>query len=63
MHPTHSIAGPHAVWEWALVVCAVLILVWVLYLGVKYTFWPGEDAPDHIKRKILEGDAPPRRKL
>jgi len=56
MHPMNHMAGPHSLWEYVVVACAVVILIWVFYLGIKYTFWPGEEQPDHIKRKILEPD-------
>ncbi len=63
MYPTDHMAGPHAFWEYALVACAVVVLVWVLYKAFMYTIRPGEKEPDHIKRRILESDAtPPRRK-
>jgi hypothetical protein len=63
MHPTSHMAGPHAFWEYALVACAIVVLVWVLYKAFMYTIRPGEEAPDHIKRRILESnDAPPERK-
>lgn len=53
----HHMLMPHSFWAYALVAVDVLILVWVLFLGLKYTFKPGEESPDHIKRRILE-DAP-----
>jgi len=54
MQHAHSISGAHAFWEYAVVVAAVIVLIWVLYLAFKYTVWPGEEEPDHIKRRILE---------
>ncbi len=60
MSAMNSMAAPHAGWEYGLVAGALIILVWVLYLGVRFTLWPGEESPHHIKRKILEGDAPAR---
>lgn len=45
--------------EWVLVGLAVLLVVWVIYRAVVLTLRPGEDDPDHIKRKILEDDEPP----
>jgi len=52
-------AGPHAIWEYALVACSVVVLVWVLYKAFMYTIRPGEEEPDHIKRRILESDGTP----
>jgi len=52
-------AGPQAAWEYVLVAVAVLIVVWVFYLAFKYTFKPGEEQADHIKRRILEKDDSP----
>ena len=54
MHDMSHMAGPQAWWEYVLVACAIVILAWVLYRAFKYTFWPGEKEPGHIKRKILE---------
>jgi hypothetical protein len=45
--------------EWALFVLECAITVWVLWLAVKTTLHPGEDAPDHVKRSILDDDAAP----
>ena len=45
--------------EWALFVLESAITVWVLWLAVKVTLRPGEDAPDHVKRSILDDDALP----
>jgi hypothetical protein len=45
--------------EWALFVLEAAITVWVLWLGVKTTLRPQEDAPDHVKRSILDDDAVP----
>jgi hypothetical protein len=45
--------------EWALFVLESAITVWVLWLAVKVTLRPGEDAPDHVKRSILDDDVDP----
>ena len=53
----------HPVWEdfgaleWVCVVAAGLVTVWVIWRAVQMTVRPGEAAPDHIKRRILE-DSP-----
>lgn len=44
--------------EWALFVLECAITVWVLWLAVKTTLRPGEDAPDHVKNSILGADDP-----
>jgi hypothetical protein len=44
--------------EWALFVLECAITVWVLWLAVKTTLRPGEDAPDHVKNSILGDDDP-----
>lgn len=59
MHSAKHMAGPHALWEYDLVACAAVVLVWVLYKAFQYTCWLGEEGPDHIKRKILEADNTP----
>ena len=40
----------------AVVGIAFAVVVVAYYLAIKCTFWPGEDEPDHIKRRILEDD-------
>lgn len=42
--------------EWGLFVLECAITVWVLWLAVKMTLRPGEDAPDHVKNSILGED-------
>ena len=56
MHDMSHMAGPQAAWEYVLVAVAVIIVVWVFYLAFQYTFKPGEEQADHIKRRILEKD-------
>jgi len=41
---------------WALFVAEVAVTVWVLWLCVRWTLAPREDAPDHVKRSILGDD-------
>lgn len=38
-----------------LIVSSVIVLATIIY-SVKWTIWPGEQADNHIKRKILEMD-------
>lgn len=53
---------PESALEWAIGVVAVAVTVWVLWLCVRWTVSPREDAPDHVKRSILDDDvAPPPR--
>jgi hypothetical protein len=51
MHHWHS---PHTVWEFVILIVDAIVVVWVFYLAIKYTVKPGEENPDHIKRKALE---------
>jgi hypothetical protein len=55
----HFDFGRFSVLEWALFVAECAITVWVLWLAVKTTLRPGEDAPDHVKRSILSDDESP----
>jgi hypothetical protein len=64
----HHVVMPHTLGAYILLAVDIVILVWVLFLAAKYTFRPGEESADHIKRRILEdgpgkqekpGDAPP----
>lgn len=41
------------IWGLVAVACA-----WVLWKSVQWTIWPGEEAPDHVKRSILDDDLP-----
>lgn len=45
--------------EWIGVGLAALFVVWVIWRAVVLTVRPGEDDPNHIKRMILDDDAPP----
>ena len=40
----------------AVVGIAFAVVIVAYYLAIKNTLWPGEDDPDHIKRRILEDD-------
>lgn len=53
-HTGHAAAARPAFYEYLLVAIAVVAMVWTLYLAVRMTVRPGEDKPDHIKRRILE---------
>ena len=54
-------AHDHATWEafglveWLVVGVASAFVAWTIWLAVKYTLKPGEDAPDHHKRLIFRG--------
>ena len=56
----HS-ATAHSFIDLMLVAGAALVVILAFYLAVKYTFWPGERSPNHIKRRILDdfGRNPP----
>ena len=44
--------------EWLLIALAGLLVVWVIWRAIVLTVRPGEDDPHHIKRSILDDDAP-----
>ena len=45
---------------WVIWGLAALSCAWVLWKSVQWTFWPGEEEPDHVKRSILDdGPAAP----
>jgi hypothetical protein len=44
--------------EWALYVGEALVTIAVLWFAVRWTVEPGEEAPDHVKRDVLEDDDP-----
>jgi hypothetical protein len=49
------------IFDYAVVVLAVVLVVITTVLTVRWLIRPGEDAPDHIKRLILDDEWPPRR--
>ena len=49
--------------EWLGYSAMALVCIWVLWRAVVATMHPNEDAPDHAKRVILDGDALPPRLL
>lgn len=44
--------------EWAIAIAAALASLWSIWQSVRYAVHPGETEPDHIKRSILEDEAP-----
>lgn len=54
--PSHasSLSGQ---WETVVVVAAGVVVAVVFTLAIKMLLWPGERAPDHIKRAILDDSA------
>lgn len=56
MHAGHATAARPALYEYLLVAGAVVVLVWVFYLAIRVSVWPGEEEPNHIKRMILEDE-------
>lgn len=52
-HTSHAATRPD-LYEYLLVGVAAVAAAWTIYLAVRYTVRPGEDNPDHIKRRILE---------
>jgi hypothetical protein len=53
--PTDSVA---AVFGWALVVLAAAVVLLAFAQAVRFTWRPGEDTPDHVKRSILDDGSP-----
>jgi hypothetical protein len=50
---------PSDFWGWVIWSLVTLACAWVLWKCVQWTIWPGEGAPDHVKRSILDDDAHP----
>lgn len=48
--------GPRNVFDYVLVVLAIMIVIVVTVLCIKYFARPGEQSADHIKRRILSDD-------
>jgi hypothetical protein len=46
--------GPSGIWDYFVVAVAVIAVAVALFLAAKYLIAPGEESPDHIKRKILD---------
>jgi hypothetical protein len=42
--------------EWVLVCAAAVILVWSLATALRYTLYPGERDPQHIKYRVLDDE-------
>lgn len=55
-HAAHGGSARPAFYEYVLVAAAAVVMVWTLYLAFRYTVRPGEQNPDHIKRRILEDE-------
>jgi len=49
----HS-GGAHSLLDIALVLMALTVVVSAFSLAVRYTFDPGEESSDHIKRTVLD---------
>jgi len=59
-HGAPEASGRPELYEYALVGIAIVAAAWTIYLAVRYTLRPGENSPDHIKRRILEDEEGPR---
>jgi hypothetical protein len=46
-------AGALSLLDWGLVGLAAVVVVWAFSAAVRYTLWPGETDPDHVKRRVL----------
>ena len=49
----HSLWTEWGALEWSIVAVGGAISLWVIWLAVRHTFRPGEEAHDHVKRSIL----------
>lgn len=56
--PTLHAAEPRGPGDWLLVSVAVVVLVAALVAAVKALWFPGEQAPHHVKRSILDDSVP-----
>lgn len=48
--------APDSLLEFALVTVSLIVVIYAFYQAIRCTFWPGEESPDHIKRRILKLD-------
>ena len=60
-HAGGHAAGALSLLEWGLVGLAAVAVVWAFSAAVRYTLWPGEMDPDHVKRRILVDEEVPGR--
>ena len=49
---THG-TGPQSGWDMPIIVVSAIIVLVTLFFAVKFLVRPNENAPDHIKRSIL----------
>jgi hypothetical protein len=54
--PHGRIGEPAGLWEHVIVAVSVVVLLFCLYLAVKYFIMPREKEEDHIKKKILDDE-------
>ena len=54
----HALFDDFGWFEWSLTVVAGLFVAWSIWKAVRYTMYPGEESPDHVKRIILGDDGP-----
>lgn len=52
---THASGSVSAV-DWAVAGIALITVLAAFYYAIRFTLWPGEKSPDHIKRQILDDD-------
>ena len=46
----------NAILGWSVVAIAAGLVIAAFYIGITHSLWPGEQANDHIKRRILLED-------
>ncbi|MFP4596812.1 MAG: hypothetical protein ACOC9W_01585 [Persicimonas sp.] len=58
-HHSMPQSGGPTIADWTVVVVSVVIVAVSIVLSIRYLFRPGEQDPDHIKRRILREEGGP----
>lgn len=56
-------AASSGAWDWLLLTIAVLSVATAFALCLRFLVRPGESDPEHIKRQVLQEDAPDRHEI
>lgn len=54
-------AGPRGAWDFAIVAVGAVILLFTLFLALRFLLLPGEGSRAHVKLTILDDTVPARR--
>ncbi len=54
MHRDGMPIAPPGFWDYVIVAISIVVLLVALWLFLRSFLRPGEEEPDHIKRKVLE---------